>query len=253
MIPLVVQASDYSSTNFLPDGSATTAYAAQALVSHGMAVLQMRFSDIEGVGTPREGPSFVDGADSAVAHLAAQRLIDEKKVGLVGFSRNGYLVQFAIANRQRTKFSAAIAADAWDGGYWGYVRMFGGTLEQDRPLVEAQYGGGLWEKPESWLANAPPFRAPHVTTPLLLTPIGKGALLGIWEAYGALRINGKPVDLMYFPMGEHQLVRPRERVDSMQATVDWMAFWLTDRPPADAARALRWAKLKERQKEQRND
>jgi hypothetical protein len=64
--------------------------------------------------------------------------------------------------------------------------------------------------------------------------------------------QGKPVDLIYFPDGQHILRRPLERMASQQGNVDWFRFWLKveeDSDPAKAEQYKRWRELRKMQAE----
>jgi hypothetical protein len=59
----------------------------------------------------------------------------------------------------------------------------------------------------------------------------------------------KPVELVYFPQGQHILQRPLERLASQQGNVDWFRFWLkNEEDPAafDASEYTRWRKMREK-------
>jgi hypothetical protein len=76
------------------------------------------------------------------------------------------------------------------------------------------------------------------------------SILGEWEIYSSLRMQNKPVDLIYFPNGTHIHQKPLERLESQQGNVDWMRFWLQgyeDPDPTKAAQYKRWEQLREQQ------
>jgi hypothetical protein len=57
----------------------------------------------------------------------------------------------------------------------------------------------------------------------------------------------KPVDLVYFPEGQHILQRPLERLASQQGNVDWFCFWLKDEEHSHGVSAgeySAWRKMK---------
>jgi dipeptidyl aminopeptidase/acylaminoacyl peptidase len=249
--PLVIQASSDSSSSFRPDGSALSAFAAQALVAQGFAVLDVNvYDDRSIIATPREGPRFVERVDAAVDMLMKRGIADPTRVGLVGFSRTGFLTYFAITHPGRVKVSAAVVFDAVTISYGEYV-LTAGLDPSDVPTIyEQQYGDGTyWRNKRGW-QNAPAFNVDRNVTPVLFSGVGERghwAALGALETIGAFSITKRPFDYLYFPQGAHVLQRPRERIASMQATVDWMNFWLQgrERAAADAGdRFERWRKMK---------
>jgi hypothetical protein len=76
------------------------------------------------------------------------------------------------------------------------------------------------------------------------------SLLGEWETYSSLLQQGKPVDLIYLPGGQHILQKPLDRYASEQGNVDWFRFWLKgeeDPDPAKVEQYRRWRHLRELQ------
>jgi len=122
-----------------------------------------------------------------------------------------------------------------------------------RPIHEGDtiYGGkpfgeGLRER---WVQRAPGFHLDRIQTPLRIEAITPGRLLMEWEIYASLAAQGKPVDLIYFPEGQHILQKPLERLASQQGNVDWFRFWLKgeeDPDPAKARQYARWRQLQSR-------
>jgi len=69
----------------------------------------------------------------------------------------------------------------------------------------------------------------RVKTPLLVSSLERGSLLGQWEIYAGLRAWQKPVDMVWVPSQRvipHVLVKPQDRYMSQQMAVDWFVFWL---------------------------
>lgn len=250
--PLVIQAYQYAPDHFRPDGPSPTAYAAQSLVARGMAVLEVDIIDLPGASTPRESEAFVERIDAAVASLAAQGLADPTRVGLVGFSRAGFLTYYAITHPGRTTLAAAVSADGWSGGYGAYLfeaLLSGETrIRSSVSYYETQMGGGSpWENPGGWREHSPGFNAHRVRTPTLFMRHGRFSHYVFYETIAAFQLNDRPVEFMILPEGSHQLIRPRERAASMQATVDWMAFWLQGQQsaqPESADRNERWRAMR---------
>jgi dipeptidyl aminopeptidase/acylaminoacyl peptidase len=261
--PLVIQL-DYTPGHFLPDGSAATAYAAQALVAEGMAVLQLdpfpppsyyaSFEDASGTALTVDrapwlrGPGLVERIDAAVEMLSRQGLIDPQRVGLVGFSYSGFAVSYAITHPHQVVPAAAIVADSVLRNYSEVTSneaVFSVGLGNDHGSIAVDfnnwYGGSFWQQDARarWLEHAPAFNVNHVETPTLFVynrTLGANADY-LTEMIGAFRQNNKEMDLMQIPNSDHQLARPRQREASMQATLEWMAFWLQSREAASPEKA----------------
>lgn len=239
--PLVIQAYHYMPEVFRPDGPYSSGYAAQALASQGFAVLGL---DLAPTGA-EEGATFVERVDRAVQSLADRQLIDPSRVGLIGFSRGGFQTIYAITHPGRIHITAAISLDGYTGAFSGHTQ--GGAINYVEP--EHAFGGTFWHAKQRWLAESPLFNVDRVQTPFLMSVNGHPfTSAAVYEPIGAFRFNRRPFDLMLFPNGAHNLLRPRERYEALAATVDWMTFWIFRRENPNASRAdrnARWRRLKE--------
>lgn len=249
-LPLVIQAYQYSADEFNPDGMSHHAYAAQALVARGMAVLNV---DIPAVGvpplelgTPRELTEFSDRITSAAEALAKRGLIDLARVGLVGFSRGGFNTYYAITHPGQNPPAAAVMDDAFSGTYNTYLDAEAiSTL--GRVAYEPLYGGDFWHHKATWLEREASFNIDHLKTPTLFTIHSRAALPHAEATIGLFQLNDRPLEYLLFPMATHQLHMPRQRLASYEATVDWMAFWLQgyeDPSPEKAGQYARWRKTR---------
>ena len=229
--PLAIQTYGFHPEEFLLDGPHGTAFSARALAASGLMVLQMS-QTTRGFGTIEEGPSNMAGFESAIDSLAGRGLIDSDRVGLVGFSRTGFHVRYAITH-SKYPIAAAVVADAVDYGYLQYIlyRAPANVLTDftDRRHQQMNaglpFGAGL----RNWAMSAPAFNVENVTAALLTQAMGRSSILSDWELHGALKILGRPAEFLFIDHAPHELVRPRQRARSMSATVDWLAFWLSGR------------------------
>jgi hypothetical protein len=60
-------------------------------------------------------------------------------------------------------------------------------------------------------------------------------------------LQEKPVDLIYFPMGQHIHQVPLERLESQQGDIDWFRFWLKneeDLDPGKRPQYQRWEAMR---------
>ena len=245
-LPLVIQGFSYKPQLFRPDGVTLSAFAAQALVAQGFAVLQIDFAydDQSTFQTPQEVAARVARIDAAVGMLATKGIVDAARVGLVGFSRSGYSSYYVITHPGRVKVAAAVIFDSITMGYGDYLnfRAYGGAK-----IFEKQYGGSFWKNKKAWLEEAPEFNVDQIQTPVLFSKTGGASLWAVMATVSAFTYCRRPFEYLDYPQGQHQLERPRERVASMQATVDWMNFWLQskeDPDPAKAEKYARWRKMK---------
>jgi dipeptidyl aminopeptidase/acylaminoacyl peptidase len=186
----------------------------------------------------------MDAFETAKRELDRRGLIDPALVGLMGFSRTSWTVDFTLTHSKET-WAAAVSADS---GIYNY-----GTYLGDKNLrsgMAAMYGGPPYgETFKVWLDYAPAFSAQRVRTPLLMQYNGKISMAA--EFYSALTVQGKPVELVLFPEGKHVLELPLQRVGSMQGSVDWFRFWLQgfENPnPQYPGQYARWRALRAQHK-----
>jgi dienelactone hydrolase len=249
--PLVIMAKGWSD-DFFNDTRFRTAFPPQSLANAGFVVLMADTlsADKEPRNYPgRMGEAFnwISMVESGIAMLDDRGLVDKSRVGIIGFSRTSWNVDFMITH-SAFRFAAASSADS---GIYNYGTYWLGNDERsfqdsDQQLGDAPYGEGF----SKWLQYAPAFNAQHVHTPLLMEYCGKGVLpepISGEEFFAALNHYRKPVELYFYPLGEHMLDTPRERAASLQRNVDWFRFWIQDyeRPnPEDSSQYPRWRALR---------
>ncbi|WP_263408847.1 hypothetical protein [Terriglobus tenax] len=241
--PLVVQMYSYVEGEFLTDGLYPTAFAARHLASVGFIVLQIKKKP--DTLTEADPQVHLEGYRSAIATLDAAGMIDRSRVGVVGFSWTCWYAINALI-KDPNLFAAATIADGLDNSYLQYL-LFGvgahSILRQMERIRETSpFGDGL----QKWIDEAPGFHLNQVRSPVRIEAINPGSVLQEWELYASLRMQKKPVDLIYFPHGTHIHQKPLERLESQQGNVDWFRFWLQgyeDPDPEKRAQYQRWRAL----------
>jgi Prolyl oligopeptidase family. len=190
--------------------------------------------------------------ESAVDVLVQRQIIDPEKVGLVGFSRGGWYVDYALLH-SRIPFRAASTTDGTQYSIGEYY------LWHDQPVsatLKTMYGGPPYGSSlNNWLRYSISFNLDKVHTPLLIEAMGRGEkaaesdnLKTREEVFDGLSDLKKPVELYYYPNEQHQPDHPQARLSSLQRNVDWFRFWLQDyeRPnPEDPNQYKRWRRLRE--------
>jgi len=246
--PLVLQTHDFFERNFEPSGVYPTAFAARELAAVGILVLQVNECTI--ISTPDEASCNVAVYESAVDKLIADGLVDQNRIGIIGFSRTCYHVLEALTS-STLHFRAASITDGVNFGYVEYIisnDFINNSVAHDANAVMRvpPWGDGL----QQWLKTSPGFNMDKVMAPLQVVANGRLDLLNMWEPYAVLRFLHKPVDLILLPGGTHILTNPGERMVSQGGTVDWFRFWLQgdeDPDPAKAEQYKRWRELRKLQ------
>lgn len=235
---------------FIADTAYTTAFAPQSLASAGFVVLLAKYPidnqvpEGQYAGGISEAYNWMAMVESAIDLLSGRGLIDADRVGIVGFSRTSWLTDFTLTH-SAYRFRAASSADGEAYAYAAYTRFLdmGPLLAYEAEMGGPPYGETL----TNWLAYAAPFNASQMRAPLLMEYTQIDAA---YELFTLLNRQGKPVELYFYPRGEHPLDTPLERVSSLERNVDWFRFWLQDyeRPsPEDPGQYIRWRGLREMQ------
>jgi dipeptidyl aminopeptidase/acylaminoacyl peptidase len=252
--PLVIQTHGWDPERFWMDGPFSTAYAARPLADKGFVVLQVDDEDWKKLGTSQEVHEAVAVYEGGIDYLDGLRLVDRARVGIIGFSRSGLFVEYALTH-SNYHFTAATLADISDAGYFRYLALL--NLSSEAALDSEGINGGVpfGDGLASWVKNSPGFNLDKVAAPIRMEADNPMSLLFEWEWFAGLSRLTKPVDLIYMPDGSHALVKPWERMTSQQGDVDWFCFWLRgeeDPDPAKADQYARWRDLRTAH-EQEND
>lgn len=243
--PLVIQTHGVPHDVFITDGKYSTAMAARPLASAGFVVLQIPYRS-DHFASQREPTDQLAGYEGAISQLNTDGLIDSYRVGITGFSRTCWHVESALI-RHPGLFIAASIADGVDMSYMQYMLVGEGypiwakAFEKIVGVKPIEPNFGLWED------QAATFHLNQLTTPLRIEAVGPMSVLAEWEIYRSLRLQNKPVDMIYFPYGQHVLQTPLDRLASEQGNVDWFRFWLQGYEDSDRAKApqyLGWRKLR---------
>lgn len=250
--PVVLQTHGFSKEQFWINGPWNSAFAAQPLAARDILVLQIgsateKGSDARAWRTPAEAPRQMAAYEGAIDYLDGRKLIDRDRVGIIGFSRTVYSVEYTLTHSSY-RFAAATAADGFDGGYVQYLV----NPYSKRDWMTVNGGDPFGTTLSLWLERSPSFTVDRVRTPVRLEGYGDiSAVLGSWEWYAKLVMLDRPVDLIYIPDGTHLLVKPWERMTSQQGNVDWFCFWLkgeVDTAPEKREQYERWEKMVDQQK-----
>ncbi len=247
--PLVVQTHGFDPKSFWIEGSFTTAFAAQALASHGMLVLQMPDRHDGSFETPEEAPRMMETLENAIEHVDRLGILDQERLAIVGFSRTG-LYAYYMLTHSKVHFRAAVVAEGSDGGYSQYLQFLDAYpyTASDSESINGgvPFGSGLIY----WLRRSPEFLLDTIETPVMIQVASHESLSMQWAEFKGLRRLGKAAELMYLPAGTHILERPWDRMASQQGTVDWCVFWLKneeDQSPSKARKYSRWRTLRDSQ------
>ncbi len=250
--PLVIQTHGWNRNKFWIDGPWTSAFAAQPLAGKNIFVLQVPDPPEDLEKTPEEATSAVSAFEGAIEYLDTKRLIDRSRVGLIGFSRTGLYVRYALTHSDQP-FAAVSVMDSNDGGYFQYLALSNSNPDftdyNEGINGAAPFGAGL----KKWMEHSPGFSINKVRIPFrIVSPRSSISVLSEWEWFAALTRLGKVVEMVMLEDGDHILQKPWDRMVSQQGNVDWFAFWLKgeeDPDPTKVEQYARWHELRKMQEE----
>lgn len=239
--PLVILTHGVEKDSFSPDGYGRN-YAAQPLAARGMIVLQVSETGLKDVLlTADELPRSREGYESAIDELSARGVIDRNLVGIVGWSRTAWYVNY-MATHSNYPIAATMITDGADIGWWSYMNL-GSMDEMELDLGSAPFGKGL----EAMLELAPSFSLDRWRAPMLMWSAGED-VLDLWDIYRGLSRVGNPVEFWHFPDGTHDLTKISHRRVAGEMMVDWFDFWLNNRETEKVDKVEqyhRWRELRE--------
>jgi hypothetical protein len=262
--PLVIQTHGYApkteyslsgqgGVNGVGLGPTWSAYLAQPLASIGIAVLQIGGPAEQSSTFTRKGEAaliaeYAQALQTAAEHLVQVGLADPARIGLMGHSATGRMVEQALVDSD-FPFAAAIAGDYSDDNYlqeclYNWSRDFG---------ISLPFGHEL----KGWLETSPAFNVERVRTPLQMllysASEGNGTFLWPWEMFSRLRHLGKPVELYVIPdikHGSHLFQNPHQQLALQDRALDWWRFWLQDKEddstPMKNQQYAEWRTLREK-------
>lgn len=167
------------------------------------------------------GGKAYDDAMRGVDWLLTRGLIDRERMGAMGASYGGYLVNFIAGKTDRF---AALESHA---GIWNLSSFWGSTDELWFP--EWEIGGAPWENPEGYTKFSPASLAGQTKTPMLVTHGERDFRVPANQAlelFTSMQRRGIPSRLIWFPDEGHWIVQPHNSRLWYEASLDWFRQWL---------------------------
>lgn len=213
----------------------TSPYSTQLFASFGYVVYVIQPSGTTGYGQEfsarhvnawgeRTADEIIEGTKK---FCEAHPFVNKKRIGCVGASYGGFMTMYL---QTKTDLFAAAVSHAgisnvtsyWGQGFWGYTYN-----------SVAAAGSYPWNNPHLFTKHGALFNADKINTPLLLlhgtvdtnVPTGESIQL-----YNALKILGKPVELITVDGENHFIIDYEKRVMWHNSIMAWFARWLQDSP-----------------------
>ena len=147
--------------------------------------------------------------------------IDEQRVGALGGSYGGYMVNWILGHSKRFK---ALLSHA---GMFDLPASWGTTEELWFP--EWEFGKTPWENREGYEKWSPHLFAQNFKTPTLVVHGEEDYRVGVHNAlelFSTLQRKGVPSKLLYFPDEGHFILKPQNSRLWYETAVAWFGEWL---------------------------
>jgi dipeptidyl aminopeptidase/acylaminoacyl peptidase len=162
--------------------------------------------------------------------IARTGIVDEARLGIAGGSYGGFMTNWAIGHTDR--FAAAVSMRS-------ISNLVSEFAQHDLVLWgELEMGPRPWPDPSELWHRSPIRLVNEMRTPLLLLHSEMDLRCAISQAeelFGALRLLGRPVEMVRFPGESHDLSRsgrPDRRIERLRRVAGWFQRYLLDQVEA---------------------
>jgi dipeptidyl aminopeptidase/acylaminoacyl peptidase len=179
----------------------------------GEAFTQANVKDF-GYGDLRD---ILAGVDAAIAKYP----IDDRRLGITGWSYGGYMTMFAVT--QTTRFAAAAAG----AGIANWTSYYGENLI-DQWMIPF-FGATVYEDPDVYAKSSPIQFIKRVRTPTIVVVGEQDAECPApqsFEFWHALKTLGVPTKLVVYPGEGHMFVKPADQRDVATRILSWFDGYL---------------------------
>ena len=202
-----------------PQTYAGRGYAAVMVDFHGSTGYGQAFTDaISGDWGGKPLEDLKKGLDAA---LAANPWMDGDRVGALGASYGGYMVNW-IAGAWPDRFKCLVSHDGNLDERYAYYAT------EELWFPEWEHGGTPWENPAGYAKHNPVDLVKNWQTPVLVV---HGALdyrvvdTGGIATFTAAQRKGIPSKLLYFPDENHWVLKPQNSILWHDTVLDWLDQW----------------------------
>jgi dipeptidyl aminopeptidase/acylaminoacyl peptidase len=152
-------------------------------------------------------------------------IADPKRLGIGGWSYDGYMAEWAIT--QTNDFKVAVSG----AGMANLISEFG---TEDHPAGDEWFYGVPWEQPKGFLNSSPFLHLQDAKTPTLvlqgdadtIDPLGQSQ-----ELYRGLKRYGVESDFVVYPREPHGFQEEKHLLDRLNRILAWYDKYLKGAAP----------------------
>lgn len=203
-----------------PQTYAGAGYAAVMIDFHGSSGYGQAFQDA--LRDDWGGKPLIDLQKGLEAVLQKYTWLDGERVGALGASYGGYLINW-IAGNWPDRFRCLVTHD----GNLDERMAYFDTEELWFPEWEHQ--GTPWDNPESYEKHNPVNFVKNWKTPMLVIHGEKDYRVVVTQGIGtfnALQRRGIPSKFLYFPDENHWVLKPHNSILWHETVISWLDQWL---------------------------
>jgi dipeptidyl aminopeptidase/acylaminoacyl peptidase len=203
-----------------PQTYAGRGYAAVMVDFHGSTGYGQAFTDA--IRGDWGGKPFEDLQKGLDAVLAAYPWMDGERVGALGGSYGGYMVNW-IAGAWPDRFRCLVSHDG------NLDERFAYYATEELWFPEWEHGGTPWENPAGYAKHNPVDLVKNWKTPVLVIHSALDYRVvdtGGIATFTAAQRKGIPSKLLYFPDENHWVLKPQNSILWHDTVLDWLDQWL---------------------------
>ena len=217
-----------SSKEYLLEGYDYARYPVVQLVNRDVLVLKPNYR-----GSTGRGQAFLElnvdnlgvgdlwDLESGIDHLAEQGVVDEAKVGCMGWSQGGYISAMATTHSDRF---CAVSVGAGVSDWYTY------HIANDIPYFTTNYlSASPFRDRTTYMKTSPMTKIKEAKTPTLIQHGARDQRVpftNATELYRGLKEMGVPTELYVFPEMAHPITKPRECRATMQQNLAWFSHYI---------------------------
>ncbi|AIC92758.1 S9 family peptidase [Shouchella lehensis] len=205
-------------------------YPIEWFVEKGFIVLEPNYRGSSGYGNEflkanyrKLGFAYYEDVVSGIDFLVEKGMVDEDRVGIMGWSNGGYVSAFCATFSHR--FKAASVGGGITNWYTHYVHT-------DIPsIIRSYFGADPWKEPEIYRKTSPTTYISTASTPILIQHGEKDLrvpLANSYELYKGLKNQGVATDFIVYHGMAYQSEKPSISVAIMNQNLDWFSHYLLD-------------------------